>query len=310
MSPNRPFRFCGGLFWAESAEEWTDGARRLESAGYDTLVIGDHFSKTLAPIPALMAAASATNTLRLACTVFDNDFRHPAALAREVATVDVLSGGRFVCGIGAGWLKTEYDSVGIPFDSPTVRVSRFEEAVLVMKGLWSDQPLTFAGKHYEVTKLDGQPKPKQRPHPPIFIGGGGKRLLSFAAREADIVGIGPRANPGGGLNRSEETHACLAEKVQWVREAAANRFDQLELAALIWEVAITDDVRGAAEAIAARRSRPIEQVLESPFFLMGTIDAIVDKLLALREQHGISHISVFPSDTERFAPVVERLAGR
>src|SRR5579864_3040105 len=260
MTSIKPFRFGGGLFWADSAQDWADGARRLESLGYDTLLIGDHFSHQLAAMPALLAAAAATTTLRVGCTVFANDFRHPAALAAEAATVDVLSGGRFEFGIGAGWAKAEYSAVGVPFDAPAVRVSRFEEAVQIIKGLWCDEPLTFCGKHYRITELKSYPKPFQRPHPPIFIGGGGKRLLSIAAQQADIVGILDRATTSGGLDQTEETDACVAQKVEWVRKAAGERFPDLELAALIWEVAVTDNRAAAAEAIAAKRSRSVEQV--------------------------------------------------
>ncbi len=189
-------------------------------------------------------------------------------------------------------------------------MSRFEEGLRVVKGLWCDQPLTFSGQHYRIANLDGQPKPLQRPHPPIFIGGGGKRLLSFAAHEADIVGILTRASPDGGLDRTEETHACITEQIEWVKQAAGDRFDDLELAALIWEVAVSDNPRAAAEAIAARRSRSVDQILESPYFLIGSINAIIEKLHELRERHGISYISAFPSDTEKFAPIVARLAGK
>jgi probable F420-dependent oxidoreductase len=308
----RPFRFGGGLFSAASAANWADGARKLESAGYDTLVTGDHFSPTfLAPVPALLAAALATTRLRVACTVFDNDFRHPAALAKEIATADMLSGGRFEFGIGAGWNKASYDSVGVRFDRPGLRVARVEEAVRVIKGLWADGPFTFVGKHYVITEYDGQPKPLQRPHPPIFVGAGGKRLLSFGAREADIVGIAARAKAtGDGLNRGEETEASVAQKVAWLREAAADRFDQLELALLVLAVAVTDDRRAAAERIASQTSRSVDNVLASPYFLVGTVDAIVDKLLEQRDRHRISYISVFPRDTNTFAPVVARLAGK
>src|SRR5438067_1720687 len=242
MSEKRQFRFGGGLFWADSGADWADGARRLESLGYDTLLIGDHFSRQFAPIPALLAAASATSRLRVTCTVFDNDFRHPAALAKEAATLDVLSGGRFEFGIGAGQNKHEYDSLGIAFDPAALRVSRFEEAVHVVKGLWQDEPLTFSGKHYQITEVDGQPKPLQRPHPPIFIGGGGKRLLSVAARQANIVGILAQALPGGGLDEGrDDGEEGIARKVGWVRAAAGERIDQLELALLIWRVRVTDD---------------------------------------------------------------------
>ena len=277
MSQARPFRFGGGLFLADSAADWADGARRLEALGYDTLLIGDHFSRQFAPIPALLAAATATSSLRVTCTVFDNDYRHPAALAKEAATLDVLSDGRLEFGLGAGQAKHEYDRLGIPFDSPGVRVDRFEEAVHVVKGLWEPDPLTFTGNHYQIMEVDGQPKPLQRPHPPIFIGGGGKRLLSIGATQANIVGILPRATPGGGLDRSEETDACVAQKIEWVRQAAGDRFDQLELASLMWAVAVTEDRRAAAERMAARTGRQVDHVLESPYFLIGTVDAIVDK---------------------------------
>jgi len=308
----RLFRFGGGLFSAATAAEWTDGARRLEAAGYDTLFTGDHFSPNfLAPVPALLAAAWATSRLRVTCTVFDNDFRHPAALAKEIATADMLSGGRFEFGIGAGWNKPSYERAGVPFDSPGVRVARLEEAVRIIKGLWEDGPLTFVGNHYVITDYDGQPKPLQRPHPPIFIGGGGKRLLSFAAREADIVGIVPRAKPAGdGLDRAEETDACVAQKVSWLREAAAHRFDRLELALLISAVVVTDDRQAAAGRIAAQTSRTVDEVLASPGVMIGSVEAIVDKLLEQRERHGFSYVSVFPRDTDTFAPVVARLAGK
>jgi probable F420-dependent oxidoreductase len=287
-----------------------EGARRLESEGYDVLVTGDHFTPRFAPISALMAAAVATTTLRVGCTVFNNDFRHPLALAKEVATADVLSGGRFELGIGAGWRKPEYDSPKIAFDSAALRVSRFEEAVRVIKGAWGDGSFTFQGQHYVITDYDGQPKPLQRPHPPIFIGGGGSRVLSVAAREADVVGILTRATTAGSLDWTEETDARLAQKVEVIRRAAGDRFDQLELNLYMWEVAVTDDRRAAAEAIAARMSRPVDQVLESPYFLIGSMDAIIDKVVELREQHHISYISVFPPHTKAFAPVVARLSGK
>lgn len=308
----RPFRFGGGLLNAASAAEWADAARALESSGYDVLWTGDHFSPNLlAPVPALLAAAQATSRLRVACTVFDNDFRHPAALAKEVATVDLLSNGRFEFGIGAGYNKAEYDAVGLAFETPAVRVSRLTEALLIIKGLWGESPFSFSGRHYCITNLDSQPKPLQRPHPPIFIGSGGKRLLTFAAREANIVAVGPRgARPGGGINLEEETEEWLGEKTKWVREAAGDRFDDLELAMLVWAVVITDDPRSAAERLAEQRSRPVDEILASPYFLIGTLDEIVERLEDLRARFGISYFSVFPRDTRTFAPVVERLAGK
>ncbi|HEY8597744.1 MAG TPA: TIGR03621 family F420-dependent LLM class oxidoreductase [Thermomicrobiales bacterium] len=311
MPTSRPFRFLAAAFTAPSAAAWVEQARRIEAWGYDVLGIGDHFSTgTLAAVPALMAAAAATSTLRVACTVFDNDYRHPALLAKEAATIDLLSDGRLEFGIGAGWQKREYDQTGIPFEPAGVRVGRMEEATRIIKGLWAGGPFSFDGRHYTIRDLENAPRPVQRPHPPIFIGGGGKRLLGFAAREADSVGLVARALPGGGLALAEDSEEELAEKVGWVREAAGARFARLELAILIWRVAVTDTPREAAEEIARARGRTPEQVLASPYYLVGSADAIAERLRALRERHGISHVSVMPPDVEAFAPVVARLAGR
>jgi probable F420-dependent oxidoreductase len=296
---------------AASRVEWAENARRVEALGYDTLLMPDHFDHDLfALTPALMAAALATTTLRVGSIVFDNDFRHPALLAKETATIDVLSDGRLEVGIGAGWKKQEYDQAGIPFDPPGTRVGRMQEAVRVVKGLWGDGPLTFTGQHYTIQALDGWPKPVQRPHPPIHIGAGGKRMLSFAAQEADIVGIIAQATPAGGLDTASDSEARLAEQVAWVREAAGERFGDLELAALVWEVVVSDDPRAAAEEIALPQGVTPEHVLASPYYLVGSIDGIVERLVTLRERYGVSYYTVFPRDVEAFAPVVAQLAGR
>jgi probable F420-dependent oxidoreductase len=256
----------------------------------------------------------------VACTVFDNDFRHPALLAKEAATVDLLTDGRLEFAIGAGWFKPEYDRAGLPFDPPGVRVSRLEEAVRYIKGLWThgggpDSPgFSFAGKYYTAAELKINP-PLQRPHPPILIGGGGRRMLSLAAREADTVQIISQARPeGGSFDVSTNSEAALAERVGWVRTAARERFPRLELSAAFHRVAVTDDRRAAAEQFAtagglAAGMTP-QQILDSPYFLIGSLDAIVEQLLALRERHSISHLWVFPRDTEALAPVIARLAGR
>jgi probable F420-dependent oxidoreductase len=293
MPPPRPFRFATGSFAAASAAEYVEGARRAEGLGYAVWLTGDHLEPWFfEPGPALTAAAAATTTIRVGCCVFANDFRHPALLAKEAATIDVLTGGRFEFGIGAGWHKQEYERSGIPFDPPAVRVARMEEGLTVVRGLWADGAFSFAGTYYTITELDGAPKPLQRPHPPIFVGGGGKRLLSFAAREADIVGIHAKALPGGGIDEASATEAELAERVGWVRAAAGARFDRIELALLVTSVAVADDRQAAAERLAGQRER------------------IVEDLLAQREQHGISYVTVYPQDMEAFAPVVARLAGR
>jgi probable F420-dependent oxidoreductase len=242
--------------------------------------------------------------------VFSNDFRHPVVLAKEAATLDVLSGGRFELGLGSGWLREEYDQAGIPFDAPGTRIERLAEAVAIVKGLLAGERVTFTGRHYAIAGLPGRPRPVQRPHPPILIGGGGQRTLSLAAREASIVGLVPRARrDGGGLDRTDFGEAALRQKVEWVRAAAGDRFEALELHALIQAVVVSDR-RTAAEQLASRFSVPPELLLESPYVLAGTVDEICETVRQRRERYGISYLSVFDRDLEAFAPVVARLAGR
>lgn len=293
----------------ESAAELAEKARKVEALGYAVLIAADHFDGRLAPVPAMMAVAAVTSTLRIGATVFNNDLRLPVMLAKEFATLDLLSDGRMEMGLGAGWLKVEYDRAGLSFDAPSVRVGRMEEALQIIKGLWGAGPFTFVGQHYTVNGLDGFPKPLQTPRPPIFIGGGGKRLLQFAACEADIVGLLAKSLPEGGLDFAADNEQTLAQKVSWVREAAGDRFDQLELAMLFWGAVVTDDRRGAADQLALEWGLTAEQVLASPYFLIGSANAIVDRLEELRERFGVSHVSVFSDDAEAFAPVVARLAG-
>jgi probable F420-dependent oxidoreductase len=311
VSSRRPFRFGACALSAGSSAEWAERARRTEALGYATFVIPDHFGPSFAPIPALTAAALATTSLRVCCGVFDNDFRHPAVLAKEAATLDVLSDGRFEFGVGAGYNKTEdYDATGIPFDPPNVRVERLEEAVLLLKRLWGEEPVTFSGHHFQVQNLNGFPRPVQRPHPPIYIGAGGKRLLSFAAREADIVGLIAQALPGGGLAIAADSDAVLAQKVEWVREAAGERIGQIELAMLLFDVEVTANRGFGAEEASQPRGLTSEQVLASPYFQVGSVDTITDSLVSLRERFGISYFCVFPHDVDEFAPVVAQLAGK
>src|SRR5947207_14304512 len=203
MAKARPFRFGVVAESAPSREAWIELVRRSENLGYATFLLADHYVNEFPPIAALMAAADAASTIHIGSLVFDNDFRHPVVLAKEVATLDLLSGGRFELGLGAGWKLPEYEWAGIPFNPPGVRIDRLAEAVRVLKGLFADGPLTFSGRHYAIAGLDGQPKPLQRPHPPITIGGGGRRILSLAAREADTVSLIPRALPDGTLDQTD-----------------------------------------------------------------------------------------------------------
>ena len=306
----RPFRFGVTAPTPSGGTDWAERARRVEQLGYSMLVVPDHFRDHLAPVPALVAAALATTRLRVGSLVFSNDFRHPAVLAKEAATIDVLSGGRFELGLGGGWLRAEYDQAGIPFDAPGTRVERLEEAVTIIKGLLAGERVTFAGRHYTIADLEGRPTPVQRPHPPIAIGGGGRRTLTLAAREASIVGLVPRARrDGSGLDLSDLSDAATREKLEWVRSAAGERFDSLEINALIQAVVVADQRMTAADQLASRFKVAREVVLGTVYVAVGTIEEICETLRQRRERHGISYLTVFERDMEAFAPVVARLAG-
>jgi probable F420-dependent oxidoreductase len=314
MPHKRPFRFGVAAGDAPSREEWVAKARRIEELGYSTFLVPDHFVNDISPFPALSIAAEATTTLRVGTYVCDNDFRHPALLAKDSATLDLLSGGRFELGIGAGWHGGDYEQTGIPFDPPGVRVGRMEEAVKIVKALFGQEPVTFEGKYYKITGLNGLPKPAQRPHPPIFIAGGGKRVLSIAAREADIVGVHTRTYAdGSGGDPSSTSGDATEEKLQWIRDAAGDRFDRLELNILVGRVVFTEDRKQAAEEIVAGITAPgytAELLLGSPAALFGTVDEIVTEIQARRERWGFSYVTVLDDVIEAFAPVVERLNGK
>ena len=308
--PVRPFRFGVTAPTPSAGTDWVERARRVEQLGYSILVVPDHFRDHLAPVPALTAAALATTRLRVGSLVFSNDFRHPAVLAKEAATIDVLSGGRFELGLGGGWLRAEYDQTGIPFEAPGTRIERLEEAVTIIKGLLAGERVTFAGRHYTIADLEGRPTPVQRPHPPIAIGGGGRRTLTLAAREASIVGLVPRARrDGSGLDMTDLSDAATREKLEWVRSAAGDRFDSLEIHALIQAVAVGERRTAAADQLASRFKVARDVVLETPYVLLGTIEEICETLWERRERYGISYLTVFERDMEVFAPVVARLAG-
>jgi probable F420-dependent oxidoreductase len=308
--PVRPFRFGVTAPTPSAGTDWVERARRVEQLGYSILVVPDHFRDHLAPVPALTAAALATTRLRVGSLVFSNDFRHPAVLAKEAATIDVLSGGRFELGLGGGWLRAEYDQTGIPFDAPGTRIERLEEAVTIIKGLLAGERVTFAGRHYTIADLEGRPTPVQRPHPPIAIGGGGRRTLTLAAREASIVGLVPRARrDGSGLDMTDLSDAATREKLEWIRSAAGERFDSLEIHALIQAVAVADRRTAAADQLASRFKVARDVVLETPYVLLGTVEEMCESLRQRRERYGISYLTVFERDMEVFAPVVARLAG-
>jgi probable F420-dependent oxidoreductase len=298
---------------AESHAQYRDAARKWEDLGYSTLFVPDHFvDHPLAPIPAMAMVAEATERLRVGSLVLGNDYKHPVVLAREAATLDLLSDGRLELGVGAGWMTVDYERAGMPLDPPGVRVDRLAESLTVLKGLFSDQPFSFDGEHYQITDLDGSPKPVQRPRPPIIVGGGAKRVLSLAAREADIVGI--NANLRGGEAQHPDAAQSLSaaatdQKLDWVRSAAGPRFDDLEIQQYAGFVFFTDDRQSLAEAMAPAFNVTPDVALETPIALVGTAAQMVEDLIARRERWQMTYVVVDDAVADQFAPVVDQLVG-
>jgi probable F420-dependent oxidoreductase len=310
MAHPRQFRFGIQLSTATSGTGWAEQARKALYVGFSTLFLPDHFGAPLAPLRAMLAAAAATTELRVGALVFDNDFKHPVVLAKELATVDVLSGGRVEVGLGAGWMNTDYEQSGIPMDRPGVRVSRMEEGIAVLKGCFSPGPFSFAGEHYEITGYDAKPKPVQTP-PPLLIGGGAKRVLGIAAREAQIVGINPSIHSGQ-VDAAAAQNGAAAETDQtlaWVREAAGDRSDDLEINMLQFAGIVTDDRQGTAEMMAPLFGLPASELETYPHACIGTVEEIAESLQQRRERWDASYF-VFQGDTmDALAPVVALLRG-
>jgi probable F420-dependent oxidoreductase len=313
----RPFQFMVGTRGIVDRRTLIDGARMAESIGYSHLTVHDHLEPQLAPVPALTAVAMATDRLRLCPLVFNNDLRHPAVLAQDLMTLDVLSEGRVVVGIGAGWNEPEYDAIGLPFDPPGTRIDRMEEAIAVLRGLFSDRPVSFDGRFYRIRGLDGQPKPVQRPHPPFLVGGTRERVLRLAAREADIVGLDMRQDRDSLPDAFQDG---MDRRVAWVRDSAGDRIHDLDLSVLrlVGDLTITDRPLQAARAVARVYETqtglviPPEDILESPYSLIGTVPDLVAKLERVRDRWGVNSFLVGWLDEPAlaaFAPVVERLAG-
>jgi probable F420-dependent oxidoreductase len=298
-------------------------ARQAEALGYSTFLMADHFAEPFAPLIALQAIADATTTLRLGQLVLAQAFRHPAVLAKELATLDVFSGGRLEVGVGAGWQRAEFEEAGIPFEAASVRIELMEEATVVLKGLFDDNIFSHSGKHFTITRLDGTPKPLQRPHPPILIGGGGPKLLAAAARQADIIQVLPAPNgdaPASSVDPYTWTAKGYREKIALIRAAAGERFADIELGVAMLKVAITDDVDGALDEFLARFPPPRsgagalsrDDLLASPVVAIGSLGQVCDKLLAIRDVFGFSYFWFTGPEgapAETLAPVIERLAG-
>jgi probable F420-dependent oxidoreductase len=299
----RPFRFSV-QDQTTDLKDWQELARKVEDLGFSALVMQDHFGAQLAPFPALVAAGAVTTHLTLGTLVLDNDFRHPAALAKEAATVDVLTGGRLELGLGAGWMASDYSKTGIVYAEPAERFGRLRETVRIVKAFFREpDSVTFKGKYFNIEGLDASPKVAAPV--PLLIGGRQKQMLRFAAREADIVSVSMLDRFAG-----VQDPPTFAEKVTWVREAAGDRFDGLDIHVNASNIAVTDDAEGALAALAERLKLTREEALNTPQTLIGSIDAVAERLQWWRETTGVCYFNIQRRYLEQFAPVVAQLAGR
>jgi probable F420-dependent oxidoreductase len=314
----RPFRF-GTVSFLSTWPEVLAEARKAESHGYDVFSMPDHLLDALPPVPTLAMLADHIGT-RLGTYVLCNDFHHPVVMAKDAATLDVLSGGRFELGLGAGWWTPEYLMAGIPFERGMTRFERLTEAVQIAKLAFLGETFSFEGQHYQVHDYTPHPPAAQQPRPPLMLGGGGRRMLHFAATEADIVSVQPASVPGGGgLRASELPLRSLKDKIALVREAAGTRWADLEINVLIFDAVITKDRRAAATAYLDDLRGPgafsmdaevtVDDLLDSPHVLFGTDDEIAEQLARLREETGASYLGVFPHLMDAFEPILARLRG-
>jgi probable F420-dependent oxidoreductase len=310
---DRRFRFAVIAPNCGSGKELTEQARKAEGLGYSTFFVPDHFIEhDLAPTVALAHVAAVTDSLRVGPLVLGNDYKHPVVLAREMATLDLLSDGRLELGIGAGWMTADYEKAGMSLDRPGVRIARLAESIAVLKGLFAPGPFTFHGEHYRVTELDGMPKPPQGVDLPFLIGGGARKILGLAAREAKIIGI--NANLKTGEGESAETAQSLLpaatdQKLAWVREAAGDNFANLEIQSLLGFVHVTENPSGIVTAMAGSFGVSEKDAVLAPATLVGSESGIIDLLEQRRDRWQMSYIVVPVESTEALAPVVARLAG-
>jgi probable F420-dependent oxidoreductase len=306
----RTFRFAVTASQAGSGEAWVALARRAEELGYGALLVPDHLSQQLSPIAAMATAAAATTTLRIGGFVFANDFRHPLMLAREAATLDLLSNGRLELGLGAGWRTSDYRQLGMPYDAPGRRIDRLVESSLLVKRLLAGETVTHTGPQYQLGAARVWPRPIQRPHPPIIMGGGGPRMLRLAAREADIVGFIPQFSQRGRPILTDVGEAALDRKVAIVREAAGDRFEGLELNLFIVDAGMVGSGQPVARSVVAAAKVASVGLAGSPYFLYGTLPALRERLERRRERTTISYYAIRQGSMEAMAPLVAALAGR
>ena len=304
-----PFRFGIQLRNASDGPSWRALARKAEDLGYSTLFLPDHFDAAWSPTVPLTVAAEATTTLKVGALVYDNDYRHPLVLARDVAALDVLSGGRVEFGLGAGWMTSDYEQSGIVLDRPGVRIERMEESLEIIRQLWTQESATFTGKHYTIKEAKCFPVPVTPGGPKLIIGGGGKRVLTAAAKHASIIGVNPELSSGtAGVEAAKTAIADrYHERIGWIRDASGSRFADIELQVLVQIEQVVPNREEVFAGVAPLFGITPEEAGRMPIVLVGTVDQICEDLIARREEFGFSYIVLH--DMDAFAPVVARLAG-
>ncbi|MBF6356880.1 LLM class F420-dependent oxidoreductase [Nocardia higoensis] len=321
-TPLRPFRFAAageGNKQEGGARKFVQLAQQAEEYGYDTFVVPDHLGDQIGPIAALGALTQATEKIRLGTSVLANGFRHPVVLAKDLATIDVLSKGRLEVGVGAGWKQDEFLAAGLPYESPGVRLAKLDETLTILDVLLRGQECTFSGKYYQVDGVKGTPRPRQGPRPPLCTGGGGPKMLRLAAKHADIVSVVPMTTKNGKGLLSGITLEKAIEKVNLVREAAGDRFADIELNWAITAVVITDDREKTAEMALSALERglapdlevdvklTVEELLDSPYVAIGSFEEIAEQIKRVRKLTSMSYVGIYPTQMDAFAPVIPLL---
>jgi probable F420-dependent oxidoreductase len=317
-----PFRFAVQATNAGGGRDWRDTVRKVEDLGYSTLFLADHYlgpgpaqreahtpRQDLAPIAAMAVAAACSETLRVGCRVFCIDYHVPAVLAKEAATLDVLSDGRLEMGIGAGWSEVEYNAMGLDFDRPGRRIAKLAEVIALIKAHWRGEELDCSGEFVRVRGYAGRPRPVQQPHPPIMIGGGGRRILTLAGREADIVSMSSVpfvARDADGLSPQE----VAQRRIGFVHAAAEERFGDLDVESSPYFSEITNDPETVLAGVAKSTGISADVLRDHPNVLVGPPESVVERLHSYREALGVNYVTIQQSQIESFAPIVALLHGR
>jgi probable F420-dependent oxidoreductase len=322
---SKPFRFGLQAYAPNSGKEWRELARKAEASGFSSFHLADHIIgpgpalaatghpvQTVAAIPAMAVAAEATSTIKVGCRVLCVDYRNPVMLAKEVATLDFFSEGRLELGLGAGWLQGEYEAIGVPFDRAGVRIDRFEEVITLLRASFAEGELNIDTRHVHAVGFEAVPKPFTKSGPPIMIGGGAKRILTIAGREADIVSLNFNNSSGklGADGIGSSTAELTDQKIQWIKDGAGARFDQIEIEIAAYFTIVTPDGEGTRAKMAPMFGMTPEVFAEHPNALIGSVDEICDRIVERRERFGISYVSFGASVIDAVIPVVERLAGK